>query len=304
MSVRRLGSVGLVGALLMMSASARAQQQDQPSQPAQEQPAPSGSQGGGTRIEVNTGGGGGASSGAEPDGFRLDLAAGVKGGLTGAWMLEVPANRTVGAQTGESKSYYAGFGTGGDIGLSLDVRALGIVGLESGVRLSFDNAEGYNDINEANTGERLVRVYQRQSTTSFRVPLLLKLSSPSGVVRPVLGLGIEFVNQTDSSISYEVEEVNGREAESQTRARERRNQIEPSNYRLLTAAFGIEIDVGPVKIPIELRAQYNINYAGESFEERVRVEGQGADAIYYYDGAYQGHFGVTIGLLYDKPFYL
>lgn len=235
--------------------------------------------------------------------FRLDIGIGLKGGLTGAWALEVPENPAY-KFNDESKSYYSAFGLGGDFGLMLDARALGIVGIETGLRVSFDNAEGYNELKQAGNDDILYRVNQEQRSTSLRIPLLLKLSTPNGNVRPTFAFGLEFARQLNSTIDYDVTDVNASEPDNQTARREERNLIEPSHYKLLTGAFGIEIDVGPVKIPIELRAQYNLDYGGESFEERVRVEGTGSDATYYYNGAYQGHFGVNIGLIYDLGLFL
>ena len=55
--------------------------------------------------------------------FRLDIGIGLKGGLTGAWALEVPENPAY-KFNDESKSYYSAFGLGGDFGLMLDARAL------------------------------------------------------------------------------------------------------------------------------------------------------------------------------------
>lgn len=240
----------------------------------------------------------------EPMGdFRLDIGIGVKGGLTGAWALEVPENAAT-SFNDESKSYYAAFGLGGDVGLMVDARALGIVGIETGLRFSFDNAEGFNELKNGSTDKILFKINQEQRTTSMRIPLLLKLSTANGTVRPTFSFGLEFVRQLDSSISYDVDEVTEIESESDTTRREERNQIETSNYKLLSGAFGIEVDLGPVKIPIELRAQYNLDYGGESFDDRVRLEGTGSDAVYYYNGAYQGHFGVNIGLIYDLGLFL
>lgn len=235
---------------------------------------------------------------AESGSFRLDIGLGLKGGLNGAWALEVPESASTRIND-ETKAYYPAFGLGGDIGLALDARALGIVGIETGVRLSFDNAQGYNELKDGRTDQLLIRIDQEQRTTSMRIPLLLKVGAPNGVVRPTFAFGLEFARQIDSAISYSVTEVNATEQGSVTERREARNQIEPSNYKLLSGAFGIEIDLGPVKIPIELRAQYNLDYGGEDFSQRVRVEGSGNSAVYYYNGAYQGHFGVSVGLIYD-----
>ena len=117
--------------------------------------------------------GGGAP--AESGLFRLDIGIGLKGGLTGAWALEVPENPAH-KFNDETKSYYAAFGLGGDFGLMLDARALGIVGIETGLRFSFDNAEGYNELKQAGNDAILFRVNQEQRSTSMRIPLLLKLS--------------------------------------------------------------------------------------------------------------------------------
>ena len=230
--------------------------------------------------------------------FRLDIGLGLKGGLTGAWALEVPENSDT-SISDETKAYYSAFGLGGDVGVALDIRALGIVGVETGLRVSFDNAQGFNELKDGETDELLYRVNQEQQSTSLRIPLLLKLSTPNGVVRPTFAFGLEWARQLDSSINYSVDNEGASEPDSVTARRLERNQIEASNYRLLTGAFGIEIDLGAVKIPIELRAQYNLDYGGDAFDPRVRIEGSGRDAVYYYDGAYQGHFGVTVGLIYD-----
>jgi hypothetical protein len=235
--------------------------------------------------------------------FRLDIGVGLKGGMNGAWMLEVPENADF-AFNDESKSYYSAFGLGGDIGLMVDARALGIVGIETGLRFSFDNAQGFNELKDGRTDEILIKINQEQKTTSMRIPLLLKLSTANGTVRPTFSFGLEFVRQLDTTINYDVDEITATEPESATERRVERNQIEATNYKLVSGAFGIEIDLGPVKIPIELRAQYNLDYGGESFDDRVRVEGSGGDAVYYYNGAYQGHFGINIGVIYDLGLFL
>ncbi len=266
---------------------------------AQEEVQVDGSGSGPVNIEVNTGGP------KKDTGFRLDLTAGVKGGLGGSWALEVPESSVMGDTIDQqTKSYYSQFGLGGDVGLAVDVRALGIVGLETGFRFSFDNGDGYNELTQAGSDAILVRINQYQRTNSMRIPFLLKVGKPNGIVKPTFGLGIELVRQRQSTIRYDVEEINATEPDSTTAEREARNQIELSNYPAGTLALGIEIDTGPIKIPIELRAQYNLKYAGGSFEERVRVDRSGADPVYYYDGAYMGHFGVTVGLMYDHTFWL
>lgn len=238
---------------------------------------------------------------AKPEKFRLDIMGGLKGGLNGSWMTEVPQNPSGAGNDGQTKSYYPSFGLGGTVGLALDVRALGIVGLETGVHLSFDNAKGWNDINL--NGVELTRINQEQSTTSMRVPLLVKLSSPDGTVKPVLGLGFEFVFQSDTTIDYTEEPKAGRLGDGELDRLNARNEIEASSYTLGVLSLGLEIDFGNLRMPIELRAMYNLGY-GDGFEERVRVEGAGSETKYYYNGEYQGHFGLFLGLVYDYELWL
>ena len=230
---------------------------------------------------------------------RLDLSIGLKGGMNGAWTTEVPEDSRVKIGSQDyivDPEYYPMFGLGGDFGLALEVRAFGLVGLETGVRFSFDNAKGWNDKKDAASGVVIARVNQEQSTTSIRVPLWLKLSATSGLVRPFMGLGIEYVNQTESTIEYTVENRAGTYDPGRLSSR---NLIETSSYTGVGGTLGLEIDLGFLKIPIELRGLYNLNY-DESFAGRVRVQGDDPNtANFYYNGAYQGHFGFSIGVLYN-----
>lgn len=237
----------------------------------------------------------------------LDFSVGVKGGMNGSWATEVPEDSRV--QLGNQEylvdpEYYPLFGLGGDLGLAFELRAFGLIGLETGVRFSFDNGKGWNDKKDANSGAILARVNQEQSTTSIRVPLFLKLSATSGVVRPYIALGVEFVNQSESSIEYTLENREGIYDPNDFARLQARNLIEPSSYTGAGANLGIEIDLGVIKIPIELRGLYNLNY-DESFNARIRAEGDNSNnAKFFYNGAYQGHFGFTVGLLYNYSLYL
>ena len=201
-NISRVRCALLSGALLMFPLTASAQEEIKVD----------GGGGGPVNIEVNAGP-------KKDSGFRLDLTAGVKGGLGGSWALEVPEN----AQTRidqQTKSYYSQFGLGGDVGLAVDVRALGIVGLETGLRFSFDNGDGYNELTQAGSDAILVRINQYQRTNSLRIPFLLKVGKPNGIVKPTFGLGVELVRQRQSTIRYDVEEINATEADDVTARRE------------------------------------------------------------------------------------
>jgi hypothetical protein len=248
-----------------------------------------------------------AAQAAEPakEGFRLDLMGGLKGGLNGSWFTEIPEDSVVnigGQDYIVDPDYYPSFGLGGAVGLALEARAWGIVGLETGVYLSFDNAKGWNDIKV--NGTVATRINQQQSSTSTRVPLMIKVGTPDGTVRPVFGLGVEFVSQTDSTINYTEEKKAGSADPQSLKALQDRNQIETSSYTLGVLSLGLEIDFGQLRMPIELRAAYNLGY-DDSFGSRVRVEGDDPNnAKFYYNGAYQGHFGLFLGLVYDYELWL
>lgn len=243
-----------------------------------------------------------AQDAADPDKFRLDVAVGLKGGAAGSWALEVAEDVAIPFEGGAGDfrgdpEFYPMFGMGGDVGLSVDVRALGIVGIETGFRLSFDNGEGWNDKKLQGSDRVIARIYQNQTTTSLRVPLLLKLSGNEGVVRPVMGVGAEFVFQTDSSIAYRGEDRAG-SADGFLTVPQRRNMIETSNYTMVSAQFGLEVNIDQIRIPIEIRGGYNLGWSeSPNTRVRARLNDDGTDSLIY-NGAFMGHFGVSIGVLY------
>lgn len=233
---------------------------------------------------------------------QLEIGIGIKGGMNGSWVTEVPEDSTYTNSNGQrfvvDPDFYPMFGLGGDFGLAVDVRAWSIVGLETGVRLSFDNGRGWNDKKIRGSDTVITRVVQEQSTQSVRIPLLLKLSASSGLIRPFFGLGAEFVVQRDSSLVYSEEKRAGQLGPGELDRLQARNQIETNNYTTLGATLGLEINLDVIRIPIELRGLYNVGY-DESFDERVRVEESNGDTTFVYDGGYQGHFGFSIGILYN-----
>ena len=231
---------------------------------------------------------------------RIDLAIGIKGGATGSWVIdEMPESSNItGTNFVVDPDFFPMFGWGGNVGLSVDARYAGIIGIETGVLLSFDNGEGWTDKQDA-SGTVLARIYQKQESTSLRIPLMLKLSTPSGTVRPVFGAGIEFVNQSDSKLTYRTDNQAGN-ADALTAELNRRNLIVPSSYMMAKVALGMELNFGAVRIPIEVAGMFNPTWEN-SFANRVTaVRGSNAnDFEFDYDGIYQGHFSINIGVLYN-----
>ena len=243
-----------------------------------------------------------SSSGSD---IRLDLAAGMRGGVSGVaghgfdndeYVIDNNGDRIPQGGQWPYPEYYGHFGMGGTGGLSLELRLNNFIGIETGVFYSRDNASGYVDKDMADTGTTIARIHSEQNTTAYHVPLLLKLNIPSDFVRPFLGVGIQFVSQISSELEYEQEEVGGSRygsEEDMDRLNER-NQIETSNYPLLAGSAGVEVVAGPVRIPIELRVGYALGY-DQAMTERAR----GQDGQIIYDGVYLGHFGIFAGVLYE-----
>lgn len=229
----------------------------------------------------------------------LEIGIGAKGGGTGMGATEVPEEPTYPCENRTCTTdpeLYGLFGPGLAGGPVLEIKLAKAVGIETGYYFANDSTEGTNDItNEAD--QKIGEITQIQTTSAHHIPLLLKGSPPFDRVRPFLGLGLEFVMQKSSSLEYEGENV----TQGTIDARANRNSVRPSNYTLFQVTAGVEIDAGPVRVPIELRAGYNLGW-DDGFDKRVKVD-QANDGLvgnekFVYDGEYIGHFGLFAGILY------
>lgn len=232
----------------------------------------------------------------QADAFLLQFGGGLKGGLNGSVANGVEEGTAIRFDDGNSYTLNQGpelypmFGIGGVIGFHAEVRAIDIIGLETGLHVSFDNGDGWEDKNV--NGVKVGRVDQSQRTTSLRVPLILKASIP-GFIRPTFGLGAEFVFQQSSELTYSSTALD-------TTSYEETYKIATSTYTLLMLTLGLELDVDPMRIPIELRVGYN---PGFSSDPNGRVEGEGSPGSgafqIEYQGQYQAHFALMTGIIYD-----
>lgn len=233
---------------------------------------------------------------AQADAFLLTFGGGLKGGLTGSAAQGAGKHDSIQATNGgeyvlNPNGLYPMVGVGGAFGLVLEVRAMDFIGLETGFYYSRDNGSGWNDFLDGG-GNKLTRIHQEQATTAYHIPLLLKGSIPGPLLRPFLGVGVEFVRQSSSELTYS-EDTNTTMA-TQLQAR---NTIVTSNYTVLLATLGMDIKLGPVRIPIELRAGYNLGF-DKKLSERATFEA-GNPGKLTYNGKYQGHVGLFTGFLYD-----
>lgn len=237
---------------------------------------------------------------------RFDLSVGLKGGAMMSTATEVPnlTNEQMSEfnALNQDSGFYPAFGVGPAVGLALEARAWEVVGLETGFYYTKDDATGWND--QKTNGKDRGRVFMDQETSALHIPLLLKANAPTTTIKPFLGFGVEFILQQSSSLSYrgEPETAGDPYVERFAAQLAERNQIEPSSYTLLQLNFGIEIDLGELRIPVEFRSGYNLGW-DSSLEARVEAEEQAdgsTDLIY--NGEYVAHFGVYTGVMYDFDF--
>jgi hypothetical protein len=233
---------------------------------------------------------------SQADAFLLQFGGGIKGGLNGSVANGVDEGSALRFDDGNSYTLQQGpelypmFGIGGAIGMHAEVRALDIIGIETGLHVSFDNGNGWEDKNV--NGVRVGRINQEQRTTSLRVPLILKASIP-GFVRPTFGLGAEFVFQQSSELTYSSSAFD-------TTSYDQTYTVSESNYTLLMLTLGLEIDVDPMRIPIELRLGYNPSFSGDP-DGRAEGNGSPNSGAFQidYKGQYQAHFALMTGIIYD-----
>jgi hypothetical protein len=215
-----------------------------------------------------------ASAGAEVPG--LDVGVGPLGASTGNF-LDEPSEKAVMSSDGRTyRAVYPGFGglgVGG--GLALDVRYLGIVGLE--LDLLFTNDEGTGEING-------VEITLGQS--AVHLPILFKLAVPSPLVKPNVFIGWEFVFVGDPKISAEQPILAALEAEAQ-------------DYQLLIFGLGAElappIEGVDLRFPVSLRGAIHLGDTGK-IEDRVEVFPGGAGQSF--DSRWQWHIYATLGVMY------
>jgi len=237
--------------------------------------------------------GGPLSTAAAQD--RLEIAVGGEAGGFFSGATEIPEssapdglygpNGTWG--NGSDPELYGLFGAGGGGGPTLELRYNGFVGLETAVLFTNDTTDGTNDIVDS-SGDRVAEITQTQSTTATHVPLLLKVAPDFERVRPVFGLGLQFVFQNGADLSYTTDGAERRRDEL-----DEHNAGRAENYTLFQVTAGVEFDAGPVRVPLEIRTGYNLGWEN-AYDARVERDPEGQ----VYDGAYLGHFGVTGGILY------
>ncbi len=187
--------------------------------------------------------------------------------LAGGSFLDEPDDKGVG---GFEVAYpgFGGFGTGG--GLALDVRWLGIVGLEIDVLFSEDRGSGEINDQDVKIGQDAVHV-----------PILLKACAPLAVFRPNIFVGYEFVFVDKASAETIFTNIDAA----------------AEDYELVTFGLGFElalpINAVDVRIPMSFRGSVNQD-TPDTVEGRVVLTGNQLT----YKSEWKFHTQVLLGVSY------
>ncbi|MEO1269835.1 MAG: hypothetical protein AAFX99_17240 [Myxococcota bacterium] len=134
-------------------------------------------------------------------------------------------------------------GNGGGVGLSVEALYADIVGLQ----LELWRTSGYGEGSFTFIGTNSeVTVDQRLETSELQMPILVKGQLPLKWFKPHIGFGVTVVWQLDASYSVDNPDVTTEIVDPPT-----------DTYTMLTAQLGGSIDLGSIRIPIELRALYH-----------------------------------------------
>lgn len=215
---------------------------------------------------------------------RVKIGIGGIAQAGGAFMTQPSDRNLLGASELAPFSAMAGFSPGG--GVSLDVRAFGIVGLEVDAIRSIDTGMSNYTVND-------VEVPFRVTQPSVHVPVLLKVFMPTAVIQPNLQLGAQFIVPLETRL-----DVDG------NLPFDLRASATP--YMVWTVGLGAEVKLpiagADIRLPIAARAGFNTPYSKSAADRAIyALDGEGYVTSMDMDSAWQYHGAVTAGLTWYWP---
>jgi len=205
--------------------------------------------------------------------FDIDL--GVKGGMNAAGLVVETKFASKPVET-----HFEGddaFGFGGHGGLYAQVRLWDRVGLEVDVLYSHDQTvrtEKYN-LGLAGTAD----LEHTDWATTLRIPVLLKVFHVVGPAALSLGFGPEWVTMLDNGHDIaEAESSDVTIAEKSLEDARKAYESVAADMLFLVGQAEVAFEVGPVSIPISLRAGKNL-WQSDTFEDRYDYELQGMTIV-------------------------
>jgi hypothetical protein len=233
-----------------------------------------------------------------------DLRIGIRGGPNINIITEVSED--------DPDPVYPGFvGIGWFIGGALSYDFMDIVGLTIEVLYSSERASGSAEFSDdvGPPGSSDLKKEQSDFTleaSAVHLPIYVRGQIPGGVARPFLHVGVDLV-LSRSSHAMSVERrgdappftpgcTPGVDCDPFPPQNYEVNGIDSQTFFLL--GVGIDIDVGPVTIPIEFRGLFNFGH-GDSIRDRTRSLGQGeAGERYAYNNDLTYQVMVLFGVNY------
>jgi len=211
----------------------------------------------------------------------------VKGGvglhaLAGGTFLEVPLESEVDGYIVPPQGW-GGFGGGG--GLTLEGRAFEAVGLELGVFRRNDVARSTFEFEGLQTPFQV-------NQPAWHIPILVKLTLPTGIVRPGLFGGGQFVIPGDPDI---------------TQPSELQTELSATSEPYKAWAFGFGLEFVPKGLPIDLRVPLGLRGAyntgvGPGADDRADYTFEGATLTAIdYRTVWSWHVAVTLGVAVFLP---
>lgn len=206
-----------------------------------------------------------------------DLRVGIRGGPNINILTEVVEEDT--------DPVYPGFvDVGWCIGGSLAVDYMDIVGLELELLYSSESVSGTAEFNgDLGTDSKKESSDLILEASSLHFPIFVRGQIPTGVARPFLHLGVDFVlsrsdhnmivEQLGDAPAYTDGCQPGTDCDPFPQQNFHVNPIDSSTFFLV--GFGLDMDVGPVTIPVEFRGLFNLGFS-DSIEDRVTRTNGGA----------------------------
>ncbi len=211
----------------------------------------------------------------------VTFSVGVMGGV-GAAFIDQPSDQSVRGQRLEPE--YPGFaGLNTNIGLSLELRVLGYVGVELDILSASREGNADMTVTNVQSGARNVFVV-RIGHGGIQVPLLFKVAAPGTVITPLAFIGPMFVLPGDEP-DFALEGINNTPL-----------TLTAHNEDYVMFAFGVGVEFNlPIKaldlrIPLNVRGGYYPGQ-GDSREERASYT-PAAGAVT--EESYTTTFGYTV----------
>ena len=225
----------------------------------------------------------------DPDSPMFDFAVGfLGGGGFDVWSSPNGTKRTYTDFSGGQQTFDIPIfdetraGAGYSLGLSAELRLWTYLGVEVDVLLAWDHYREkrewtYTEV-DLGTGqiERFTtETEQRLSAFAVRIPILVKGILPvHGTTRLFLGIGPEVIIGTSTGATFEV--IGGDPPKGTRATFQALYSAEPDVDVYVTGVFGVEGDLGPVRLSTQLRFSHNPSQP-RGYYDRLRYSYQGPE---------------------------